>query len=112
MRASRVLTLVTIVAAVLGTTAAAAAQGPNAGSAEPSQTAQAQTRQAEIEREQAEKAMNLHPYVVNKAERVFQRVDTVLEGGTLRWHPFFENAYAGGGFTLGSKRNAPAQTRS
>jgi hypothetical protein len=39
--------------------------------------------------------------VVNRAEKLFQRVDTVLEGGTLRWHPFFENAYSGGGFTLG-----------
>jgi hypothetical protein len=37
----------------------------------------------------------------NKAEKIFQRVDTILEGGTLRWHPFLENAYSGGGLTLG-----------
>ena len=23
------------------------------------------------------------------------------QGGRLRWYPFFENAYSGGGFTLG-----------
>jgi hypothetical protein len=102
MRYSRVLKLVATVSVVLGTATAAAAQASNPDSAEPSQTAQAQTRQAEIEREQAAKAKNLHPYVVNRAERIFQRVDTVLEGGTLRWHPFFENAYSGGGFTLGA----------
>ena len=44
---------------------------------------------------------NLHPYIPNKGERFFQHVDTILEGGALRWHPFFESAYSGGGFTLG-----------
>jgi hypothetical protein len=96
-----VLKLVTTVALVLGLTRAAAAQAPPSDSAEPSQAEQAQTREAEIEREQAAKVPTLHPYVANKAELVFQRVDTILEGGTLRWHPFFENAYSGGGFTLG-----------
>jgi surface antigen Omp85-like protein len=63
--------------------------------------APAGTRQAAIEQEQAAKANQLHPYVPNKGEVIFQHVDTILEGGTLRWHPFFENAYSGGGFTLG-----------
>jgi hypothetical protein len=96
--------LVTAVALALGMTNAVAAQAPPPDPPEPApaaQAAQAQTRQGEIEREQAAKVPNLHPYVVNKAEKIFQRVDTVLEGGTLRWHPFFENAYSGGGFTLG-----------
>ena len=43
----------------------------------------------------------LHPYVPNKGERIFTHVDTILEGGQLRWHPFFDSAYSGGGFTLG-----------
>jgi outer membrane protein assembly factor BamA len=43
----------------------------------------------------------LRPYVPNKAEKIFEKADAILEGGTLRWHPFFENAYSGGGFTLG-----------
>jgi hypothetical protein len=67
----------------------------------PPQTAQASSRQAAIEQEQAAKVPTLHPYAPNKAERIFQGVDTILAGGTLRWHPFFESAYSGGGFTLG-----------
>jgi outer membrane protein assembly factor BamA len=66
------------------------------------QAAPATTRQGLIEQEQAEKSKELQPYKANGAERVFQRVDTILEGGTLRWHPFFDNAYSGGGFTLGA----------
>jgi hypothetical protein len=104
VRALRTVKLVTAVALTLGMTNAVAAQAPPADPPEPApaaQAAQAQTRQAEIDREEAAKVPKLHPYVVNKAEKIFQRVDTVLEGGTLRWHPFFENAYSGGGFTLG-----------
>jgi hypothetical protein len=62
---------------------------------------EAPTRQAAIEQQQAAKTAALHPYQPNKAERIFQRFDTILAGGTPRWHPFFENAYSGGGFTLG-----------
>jgi hypothetical protein len=89
-------TLFAMAALTVASTAAAAQAPPN-----PPQPAEATTRQAEIEREQAAKAKNVHPYVANKGERLFQRVDTVLEGGTIRWHPFLENAYSGGGFTLG-----------
>ncbi len=88
-----------VVLATISTTVAAAAQEPPSDAA---QTAQATSRQGEIEQEQAEKSKNLRPYTANKVEHLFQRVDTVLEGGTIRWHPFFENAYAGGGFTLGA----------
>ena len=63
---------------------------------------QSTTRQGAIEQEQAAKAKALHPYTVNKVERIFQRVDTILEGGTIRWHPFLDSAYRGGGFTLGA----------
>jgi hypothetical protein len=59
------------------------------------------SRQAAIEEEQAEKAGQLQPYTPGKVELIFRRVDTILEGGTLRWHPFFDSAYNGGGFTLG-----------
>ena len=68
---------------------------------QPPPVAPASSRQAAIEQEQAAKVPTLHPYVGNKAERIFQRVDTILEGGTLRWHPFMDSAYKGGGFTLG-----------
>jgi hypothetical protein len=67
----------------------------------PPQTSSASSRQAAIEQEQAAKVPTLHPYVPNKAERYFERFDKILQGGGLAWHPFFENAYSGGGFTLG-----------
>ena len=69
--------------------------------ANPEQSPPPSTRQAAIEEEQAAKAANLEPYTPGKAELLFRRVDTILEGGTLRWHPFFDSAYSGGGFTLG-----------
>ena len=59
----------------------------------------ATTRAAAIERVQAEKAANLHPYVPNKAEQYFDRAEALLAQG-LRLHPFFQSAYAGGGFTI------------
>jgi len=88
-----------VVLATVSTALSASAQEPPSDAA---QAAQATSRQGEIEQEQAEKSKNLRPYTPNRAEKLFQRVDTVLEGGTIRWHPFFENAYAGGGFTLGA----------
>jgi hypothetical protein len=82
-----------VVAAIWSTPAAA--QDP---------ATQAATRQETLERQQAAKSEKLHPYVPNKAERIFQRLDAVLVGGTLKWHPFFDSAYSGGGFTLGVGR--------
>jgi hypothetical protein len=60
------------------------------------------TRTATLERAQAAKAQALHPYEPNRAERVLERVEDLLLSGGLHWHPFFEGAYAGGGFTLGA----------
>jgi hypothetical protein len=70
----------------------------------PAQTPPAGSRQAAIEQEQAAKVPALHPYEPNKGERIFNHVDTLLIGGQLKWHPFFESAYSGGGFTLGVGR--------
>ena len=62
------------------------------------------TREALIAQEQAAKVPTLHPYVPNAAERVFEKLDAIIEGGTLKWHPYFTSAYSGGGFTLGAGR--------
>ncbi len=59
------------------------------------------TRTAAIEAAQAERATQLHPYVPNKAEKYLDYAETVLTTG-MRWHPYFENAYSGGGFTVGA----------
>jgi hypothetical protein len=66
------------------------------------QTAETGTRAETIERAQAEKATELRPYVPSKAERYLNRAETVLTAGGLSLHPYFESAYAGGGFTLGA----------
>ncbi len=59
------------------------------------------TRQGAIEQEQAKKEPTLHPYTVGKAERIMNKVQDALTNSTRRWHPFFENAYSGGGFSPG-----------
>jgi outer membrane protein assembly factor BamA len=63
---------------------------------------EAPSRAATIEDAQAKKATALHPYEPGKAERIFDRVEDLLVDGSLPVHPFFESAYAGGGFTLGA----------
>ncbi len=68
-------------------------------------TAEAQvpgTRAEAIALEQAEKAKALRPFVPSKAEEVVDRVEDLLLSGSLRWRPWFENAYAGGGLTGGA----------
>ena len=60
------------------------------------------TREAAIEEAQAEKAKVVHPYHPGKLEGLLNRADDILNNGVPRWHPFFESAYYGGGFTLGA----------
>ncbi len=76
-------------------------QPPSSAATAPAQTAPASSRQAAIEQQQAAKVPTLKPYEPGKGERIFDRLDTLLQGGALKWHPFFESAYSGGGFTLG-----------
>lgn len=91
MRATGVLTLLTVVALAAVSPATASAQQP-----EPT------TREAAIEQAQAEKAKTLHPYVISGGERLMTKVETILAGGAVKWHPFFESAYKGGGFAFGA----------
>jgi hypothetical protein len=90
MRTVRLWKLVPLLALAVGRPAVVAAQEP-----------QATSREALIAQAQAAKAKSLHPYVPNKAERFMDRVENALVFGTPTWHPFFENAYSGGGFALG-----------
>jgi hypothetical protein len=92
--------------------AAGGSEAEKSDSAAPQQTAQAQaappqagqaaSREAAIEQEEAAKATQLKPYQPNAGERWSQKAQDILVGGGLHWHPFFENAYSGGGFTLGA----------
>jgi hypothetical protein len=74
---------------------------PQAGGAPPA------TRQASIEQQQAAKNGALVPYAPSKGERLFRRADRLISGATMRWHPYFQSAYSGGGFTLGAGRATP-----
>jgi len=60
------------------------------------------TRESALEQRQIEKVDTLHPYVPGKTEVLFNRAEDILVNGVPRWHPFFESAYYGGGFTLGA----------
>jgi hypothetical protein len=90
MRVVGMWRLVTVVALAAGTATSVVAQEP-----------ERPTRQAAIEQEQAEKAKDLHPYVPSKAEALMNRAENILVNGVPSWHPFFESADYGGGFTLG-----------
>jgi len=107
VRTLDILKLFTIAAVTAASAASVSAQGPAAADPaqpQPAQASPAPSRQALIEQEQAEKQTKLQPYTTGRAERIFERVDRVVAGGGLKWHPFFENAYSGGGFTLGAGR--------
>ena len=60
------------------------------------------SREAAIAQAKAEKARSLHPYVPSRAEQLMSEAEGILRGGGLRWHTFFDSAYAGGGFTVGA----------
>ena len=60
------------------------------------------TRAAQIAAQQAAKANALHPHTPGRAEALVRKIEEQFISGSLNWHPFFENAYAGGGFTLGA----------
>ncbi len=91
MRIVGVWRLIAVVVLVAGTTTSVVAQEP-----------EATTREAAIEQAQAEKVKALHPYVPGKTEALMNRAEDILVNGVPRWHPFFESAYYGGGFTLGA----------
>ena len=71
----------------------ARAQSPPAG---------ADTRAGRLTAQQQEKARLLQPYEPNKAEVLVRKLEEQFITGALHWHPFFQSAYAGGGFTLGA----------
>jgi hypothetical protein len=61
-----------------------------------------ETRAGLIAEQQQEKSKALQPYQPNKAERWVKQAEQLLNGGVSGWHPFFDSAYRGGGFTIGA----------
>ena len=88
MRICRVFTLLACVAVVAGS--------------DRNVQAQESSRAGQIEQEQAEKTKTLHPYPVSTGERIMNKVEDITVNGGLHWHPFFDNAYRGGGFAIGA----------
>jgi len=68
----------------------------------PASAQEPETRQKAIEEAESKKAEKLTPQVANKAEATTARVIDLLQGNEHKIHPFFQNAYSGGGFTLGA----------
>ena len=93
MRLSSLFGLCTSIAFVIGAATTALAQ-----SSEP----QPETRQSTIENAAAEKAKSLQPYEVTTAEKVITRIERRFTNQTIRWHPYLQNAYRGGGFAAGA----------
>src|SRR5262245_33519091 len=59
------------------------------------------SRTAIIEQSQSEKAADLHPFTPSRAEQIIENVEQAMLTDSIRLHPYFESAYAGGGFTIG-----------
>ena len=59
------------------------------------------TRAALIEQSQGEKAADLHPYTPTRTEQIIENVEQAMLTDSIHLHPYFESAYAGGGFTAG-----------
>jgi hypothetical protein len=65
----------------------------------------ASSRQALIEQEEETKADKMTPAKAGKAEDYVARLSDAFLSGNLHWHAFFQNAYSGGGFTVGAGYN-------
>lgn len=60
------------------------------------------TRVALIEQAEQAKFEHLLPAAPGKAEAVVTRISDTFLAGQMHWHAFWQNAYSGGGFTLGA----------
>ena len=101
---TRPAAVVVLVMLAAGTAPAAQelAVAPEPTVAQEPQDQPAGSRAGLIEQEQARKAASLTPAKPTKVEAYVTRVYDAFLGGQMHWHAFFQNAYSGGGFTLGA----------
>jgi len=66
------------------------------------ETASPTSREALLEQAEQAKAEQLTPAQPGKAEAYVTRISDTLLSGQMHWHAFWQNAYSGGGFTLGA----------
>jgi hypothetical protein len=64
--------------------------------------AQDGTRIGQIEQAEQEKSDALKPAQPGKAEAYVARISDAFLSGQMHWHAFWQNAYSGGGFTVGA----------
>jgi hypothetical protein len=95
MRLASRFALSLAIAFVIGAVTPALAQTPG-----PDQDQDA--RQAVIADAAAQKAKDLKPYEVTTAEKIVSRIERRFTNETIRWHPYLQNAYRGGGFAAGA----------
>src|SRR6476659_4402809 len=60
------------------------------------------TRERAIEEAEQAKAEQLAPAKAGKAEAYVARISDTFLSGQMHWHAFWQNAYSGGGFTVGA----------
>jgi hypothetical protein len=89
------LTLSIAIAFAIGAATSALAQTPD-------QAPDPQARQTVVENAAAEKAKVLQPYEVTPAEKIITKIERRFTNQTIRWHPYLQNAYRGGGFAAGA----------
>jgi hypothetical protein len=75
-------------------------QVPDSGATEQAQNPS--SRAAVIAQAQDAKAEHLTPAAQGKAELYVMRISDTFLNGQMHWHAFWQNAYSGGGFTLGA----------
>jgi outer membrane protein assembly factor BamA len=93
MRLSGLLGFCASMALVIGAPTTARAQ---------SSESQPETRQSTVENAAVEKAQSLHPYEITTAEKVMTRIERRFTNQTIRFHPYLQSAYRGGGFAAGA----------
>ena len=58
------------------------------------------SREAELAKARAEKALDLHAYIPDRLEKRIERVTSLLDSSSL-FYPYFGGVYEGGGFGIG-----------
>ena len=92
------LAVVLIMFAIIGAPALRAQEAV----ADDPQVSEPATRAALIEQEEQAKFEALTPAAPGKAEAYVTRISDAFLAGNMHWHAFWQNAYSGGGFTLGA----------
>ncbi len=82
--------------------ASAQDQEPVAPAAAIEQAQAPDSRAAAIADAERAKAEHMAPAAPGKAEAYVTRISDIFLSGEMHWHAFWQNAYSGGGFTLGA----------